>query len=102
MSFNVIYAVNNKTNITSQNTLTVSKMAFSEVVDTSSDLIEETNIDIELLIVVRNVTIRLNKKVTFSDMCKLLMKDLLIVMSIVTIRLNKKANFSNIIINMFL
>ena len=35
-------------NKTSQNTLTVSKMVISEVVDASSDLTEETNIDIKL------------------------------------------------------
>ena len=48
MNFNVTYAANNKINITSQNTLTVSKMVINEVVDTSCDLIEETNIDIKL------------------------------------------------------
>ena len=50
MNFNVTYAENNKINITSQNTLTVSKMVINEVVDTSCDLIEETNIDIDILV----------------------------------------------------
>ena len=47
MSFNVTYAVNNKINYSSQNTLTVCEMGINEVVDLSCDLIEETNIDIE-------------------------------------------------------
>ena len=48
MSFNVTYAVNNKINYSSQNTLTVCEMGINEVVDLSCDLIEETNIDIDL------------------------------------------------------